>query len=250
MARLKSALKLVGAVGGLVFYRTEHGDLVRAKGDISAKRVRTDPKYARTRQANAEFARQGKAVRLLRNAFFTSFRHARDINMTGRMTREMVRIIHRDAVNLLGERKVMNENAGLLEGFDFNANAQFQKIFSASYTSTVDRMAGEVLIHFPSFVPKHDMVAPKGASYVRIISHVAAIDFEKNSFTENRQETGLMRLDADLTPEFNVRHEIAKKEVLPVIVAIGVAFYQVVNGNIYFLNNGTYNSLSIARVFV
>ena len=68
MARQDGVIKLTGQMGGISFYKSQGGHLVRQKGGIDGDRMKNDPAFARTRENNEEFGRAGASGKLLRTA--------------------------------------------------------------------------------------------------------------------------------------------------------------------------------------
>jgi hypothetical protein len=61
MARQASFLKMKGTLGGLTFYKSRDGHLIREKGGIERQRILNDPQFIRTRENMAEFGRAAQA---------------------------------------------------------------------------------------------------------------------------------------------------------------------------------------------
>ena len=124
MARQRSIIKLDGTIGGITFYKSKDGYLAREKGGIPAERIANDPAFQRTRENGAEFGRAGKAGKVLRNSIRQLLQNVNDSRMVSRLTKEMVKVIQMDATNSRGQRNVIDGEAELLIGFDFNANGK------------------------------------------------------------------------------------------------------------------------------
>jgi hypothetical protein len=121
MAKQKGIIKLDGTISDITFLKTRDGYLAKEKSSVSAERIASDPAFQRTRENGAEFGRAGKAGKTLRHAFRAALQNTADGRMVGRLTKEMVRVIQADATNARGLRNVIDGEAELLEGFDFNA---------------------------------------------------------------------------------------------------------------------------------
>src|SRR3954470_5561000 len=120
MAEQKGIIPLQGTIGNISFFKSGDGYRARAKGGVSGKRIATDPKFQRTRENGAEFGAAGKAGKVLRTAFRSLLQSTADKRMVSRLTREMIRVLQADAKNERGMRKVIDGEAALLEGFEFN----------------------------------------------------------------------------------------------------------------------------------
>lgn len=65
MARQSGIIKLKGTIGDITFYKSKDGYLTRQKGGVDKERFHNHPKFQRTRENAAEFARAGKASKAL-----------------------------------------------------------------------------------------------------------------------------------------------------------------------------------------
>ncbi len=133
MARQKGLIKLKGTMGDITFYRTRDGYMAREKGGIDAQRMHRDPAFQRTRENMAEFGRAGRAGKLVRNSIQNLIRKAGDPRMVSRLTKEMVKVIQMDATNPRGLRNVIDGEAELLQGFEFNINGKLPAVRTTSW---------------------------------------------------------------------------------------------------------------------
>ena len=68
MARQTGLVKFNGTLGGLTFYKSQDGYLVKEKGGVSGERIKTDPRFARTRENGDEFKIAAQSGKLLRDS--------------------------------------------------------------------------------------------------------------------------------------------------------------------------------------
>jgi hypothetical protein len=248
MARQKGIIKLDGTIGDITFYKSKDGYLAREKGGIPADRIANDPAFQRTRENGAEFGRAGKAGKVLRNAIRALLQNASDSRMVSRLTQKMVEVIHEDITNTRGQRNVIDGEAELLAGFEFNINGKLGTTLYAPYTVTIDRVAGTIAANIPAFVPANMIAAPGGATHFKIVSAGAEVDFENESFVAATQATAILPWDANATAVINLSNAVTANSAHPLFLMLGVEFYQEVNGQMYPLKNGAYNALAIAEV--
>ncbi|MBS1744085.1 MAG: hypothetical protein JST81_13720 [Bacteroidetes bacterium] len=248
MAKQKGIIKLKGTIGDITFYKSQDGYLAREKGGIEADRIANDPAFARTRENGAEFGNAGKAGKLLRTAFRNVLQNIADNRMVGRLTREIVKVIQADSTNPRGQRNVIDGEAELLEGFEFNRNGKLGQTLFAPFTTTVDRPAGTLTVNVPSFIPRNMIAAPNGTTHFKIISAGAEIDFENEVFVVDTRESVVLPWDVNATGVIDLANAVTANSTHPLFLAVGIEFYQEVNGVKYPLRNGTYNALSIANV--
>jgi hypothetical protein len=249
MARQKGIIKLKGTIGGITFYKTsQDGHLAREKGGIEKSRIENDPAFQRTRENGSEFGRAGKAGKLLRTALRALLLNSADGRMVSRLTQSMVKVIQADLVSERGLRNVIDGEAELLLGFEFNIRGKLGTSLYAPFTAAIDRVTGEITLDIPSFVPVNMIAAPSGTTHFKIVSAGAEVDFEAETFIVQTSETAILPWDATATAAITQTNEVTAASTKPLFLALGIEFYQEVNGQMYPLKNGAFNPLSIAKV--
>ena len=248
MARQKGIIKLKGTIGDITFYKTQDGHLAREKGGIDASRIASDPAFQRTRENNSEFGRAGKAGKLMRTAFRGALLKAADGRMVSRLTQRMVKVIQADSTSERGLRNVIDGEAELLAGFEFNIRGKLGTSLYAPFTAAIDRVAGELTVDVPSFIPTNMVAAPSGTSHYKIISAAAEIDFEAETFVVANSETAILPWDAVATVAVNHVNQVTAASTKPLFLVLGVEFYQQINGQMYALKNGAFNPLAVVQV--
>lgn len=248
MARQKGIIKIKGTIGDMTFYKSKDGYMVREKGGVDANKIANDPAFQRTRENGREFGRAGKAGKLLRNALRPLLLNAADAKMVGRLTQRMVKVIQADLVSTRGERNVIDGEAELLFGFDFNVQGKLGTTLFAPFTSTIDRTTGELEVNIPPFNPSNMVAAPSGTTHFKIMSAGTHVDFEAEVYQIETSETAILPLDSTLTALITHTHTVGAGLTKPLFLALGMEFYQEVNGVMYPLKNGSYNPLSIVKV--
>jgi hypothetical protein len=248
MAKQKGIIKLDGTIGGITFYKSQDGYLAREKGGVPADRIANDPAFQRTRENGEEFGRAGKAGKLLRNAIRAMLQNASDSRMVSRLTQKMVEVIQEDTTNPRGLRNVIDGEAELLEGFEFNISGKLGTTLYAPFTATIDRVAGILTANIPAFVPINMLAAPGGSTHFKIVSAGAEVDFENETFVMDNQATAVLPWDATATAVINLANTVTANSTKPLFLALGIEFYQEVNGQMYPLKNGAYNALALVKV--
>lgn len=248
MARQKGIIKLKGTIGDITFYKTQDGHLAREKGGIDASRIKNDPAFQRTRENGSEFGRAGKAGKILRTAFRALLLNSADSKMVSRLTQQMVKVIQADTTSVRGLRNVIDGEAELLAGFEFNIRGKLGTSLFAPFVGTIDRATGNITVDLASFVPLNMIAAPSGTTHFKIISAGAEIDFEAETFVEAHSETAILPWDINATAVISQTNAVTPASTKPLFLALGLEFYQDVNGAMYPLKNGSYNPLSIVKV--
>jgi hypothetical protein len=248
MARQKGIIKLKGTIGDITFYKTQDGHLAREKGGIDASRIASDPAFQRTRENGSEFGRAGKAGKVLRTAFRALLLNSADGRMVSRLTQQMVKVIQADLINERGLRNVIDGEAELLTGFEFNIRGKLGTSLFAPFVGAIDRVTGEITVDLAPFIPTNMIAAPSGTTHYKIISAGAEIDFEAETFVVANSETAILPWDAVATVAIAQVNVVTPASTKPLFLALGVEFYQQVNGQMYPLKNGAYNPLSLVQV--
>ncbi|MEI8075244.1 MAG: hypothetical protein WCH78_10885 [Bacteroidota bacterium] len=248
MGRQKGILQFQGSVGALSFYKGKDGFMVREKTGIDAKRFATDPSFQRTRENSSEFGRAAKAGKLLRTAFRGQIQNAMDSGVVGRLTQQMMAVIQEDKVSTRGQRNVIDGEAALLQGFEFNVTGKLTTSLFASFDATIDRVTGDCIVNLPSFIPSQLIAATGGTTHFKIISAAAAIDFENVAFVVDNKETAVLPWDNTATAIINLSNSVGANSTHPIFLVLGISFFQEVNGMQYPLKNGAFNPLAIVKV--
>ena len=249
MARQKGIIKLKGTIGGITFYKTsQDGHLAREKGGIEKSRIMNDPAFQRTRENGSEFGRAGKAGKLLRTTLRALLLNSADGRMVSRLTKQMVKVIQADLTSERGLRNVIDGEAELLLGFEFNIRGKLGTSLYAPYTAAIDRVSGDMTVDIPPFIPINMISAPSGTTHYKIVSAGAEIDFEEETFVEQHTETAILPWDGVATVAIAQTNSVTAASTKPLFLALGIEFYQQVNGQMYSLKNGAYNPLSLVAV--
>jgi len=248
MARQKGIIKLKGTLGDITFYKSQDGYLAREKGGVDADRIANDPNFQRTRENGEEFGTAGKAGKMLRTSLRALLQNVSDGRMVGRLTQEMVKVLQADTTSIRGKRNVIDGEAELLEGFEFNIRSKLGTTLFAPFTSAIVRVTGKLTVDIPSFIPLNMVAAPGGSTHFKIISAGSAVDFENETFEVNTTETAQIAWDPTATAVINLKNIVTANSTHPLFLALGIEFYQDVNGVKYPLKNGSYNALSLVKV--
>lgn len=248
MAKQEGIIQLKGTIGNITFAKTSGGYVAKRKTTLDGSRIATDPVFVRTRENNTEFGRAGKAGKIMRTAFRNVLQNSRDSKIASRLTKEMMKVIKADATSTRGMRNVIDGEAALLEGFDFNSNASLGNTLFAPYTANINRVTGLLSITVDSFIASRDIEAPNGTTHFKIVSAGSEIDFENENFNTVVSGTAVLPLNEDTIGALTLSHNLAANSTHPLFVILGIQFYQQVNGVDYPLKNGAFNALKMVKV--
>jgi hypothetical protein len=247
MASQSGILPLTGSIGNITFFKSGSSFHARQKSGIDKARYATDPKFRRTRENAAEFGKGAKAAKLLRGALKQLLKNAVDKKTSIRLSAEMRRILKTDPVNKRGARKVVKGDLALLKGYDFNAFSKLSSVLYASFAATIARSTGTLSVHVPPFVPEHLMTAPEGSTHFRIVSAGVEIDFENEKAEKATSQSNIFPINETPTADMTLENTLKPNSTMPLFLALGLQFYQEVNGEMYPLS-GASNSLAIVEV--
>ena len=136
----------------------------------------------------------------------------------------------------------------MLAGFEFNIRGKLGTSLFAPFVGAIDRASGEITVNLEPFVPANMIAAPGGTTHFKIISAGAEIDFETETFVEAHSETAILPWDAVAALAISQLNTVTAASTKPLFLALGVEFYQEVNGQMYPLKNGSYNPLALVQV--
>ena len=248
MARQKGIIKLKGTIGDITFYKTQDGHLAREKGGIDASRIKNDPAFQRTRENGSEFGRAGTAGKILRTALRALLLNSADGRMVSRLTQAMVKVIQADVTSNRGLRNVIDGEAELLAGFEFNIRGKLGTSLFAPFVASIDRVTGQIEVTGPSFIPVNMIAAPGGTTHYKIISAGVEVDFEAETFVAENSATAILAWDAEASMVVSQTNMVTPASTKPLFLALGIEFFQEVNGQMYSLKNGAYNALALVKV--
>lgn len=248
MAQQKGIIPLKGTIGNITFFKSKDGYLAREKGGVNPDRIANDPAFQRTRENGAEFGRAGIAGKLLRTALRALLQNASDSKMVSRLTREMIKVIQADQTNPRGLRNVIDGEAELLLGFDFNINGKLGTSLYAPFTSNINRVTGELVVTIPPFIPLNMISAPAGTTHFRINSAGVEIDFEQKVYVADVKSSAQLPWNNVATAALTLTNAVTANSTHPLFLALGIEFFQEVNGGMYPLKNGSYNPLALVSI--
>ncbi len=248
MARQKGILRIKGTIGGMTFYRSQDGDLVREKGGVSGERIANDPAFVRTRENGKEFGAAGVAGKLLRDSLRPLMLNAADGRVTSRITQVMTDVLKLDTTSVRGSRTPAIGLAGvpgkaLLRGFNFNLKAILGGVLFKPFA--VNTTTGVITI--PVLTPINDIAFPAGATHMTITGGYGNINFA----------TGVTALNLTNAVNLAINAVTGAVTLTPTAVPPGtgikvymlkIEFFQMVNTVQYSLKNGAFNALALVEI--
>ena len=187
----------------------------------------------RKRESNDEFSATAKAASLLRMAIITRLCGAEDSKVSARMMALMSAILKTDPEHIRGERRVENGNLKMLQGFRFNVSSSFTRAFNVRYTIDYEKSEGKLITSFKGFEPGIKMQIPASATHFVITSIASALDFKRQIFDSDLQESALFPVYEDHINEFSLESKLDADLQSPVVLILGIDFYNVINDRPY-----------------
>ncbi len=247
MAKQNGIVPLNGTLGNITFYKSKDGYLARDKGNLTANRIANDPAFQRTRENGAEFGRAGTAGKILRTALRALLQNTADGRLIARLVKEMMRAIQADHTNERGMRNVI-DGIGLLKGFEFNINSKLGTTLYAPFAGTVNRTTGVLSVTIPSFIPANMVAAPSGTTHILIVSSGVEVDFVNGTYVASFSSSDGIPWTADDSGDITLENTVTANSTQALFLVLGIEFFQQVNGTMYPLKNGAFNSLSLIDV--
>lgn len=249
MAQQKSLIKLNGKIGDLSFFKTKDGYQARNRTGVSTDRIKNDPSFQRTRENNAEFAGVCRDAKSIRDSLRSIILLTHDPKMASRFSSRMFKMMKADATSARGERKVKNESFILLQDFNFNESAALNNTLFVQAVPTVDRVSGLVSVSIPGIRPDVHLAKPKGATHFQLTMGAALINLDDPSEATVLVTTPSPYLSINtISAPIELLNSLPADAKGPILLILGVTFYQEVNSTYYSMNNGGFNALCVIAV--
>ncbi len=250
MAKLKGILAMEGSAGRFTFAKTEDGIIVKEKTGVSAERIATDPAYARTRENMREFGHAGKSAKLIFTTLRPAVYKASDKRASQRLASKMMQALKQDTTNARGDRNVMDGNLNVLKGFEFNGNAKLNASFFAPRGTEINREEGTLEITVPAFIPEDNVIMPTGATHFRLIAAALEANFTTDAALADKAISNYLPGNHVLTTNLTLTCNLTPESTDRFFLALGIEFYQLVNGQHYAFKDGAHNAFAIIALDV
>lgn len=263
-AKQKGFIKLKGSLGGLTFYQSGGDDVVKTTGGPSREKILNDPAHKRTRENMREFGAAAQVAKAFRLGFVLFLKTMADRYIVSRLTGLMKRV----ATNGTGRRgeRAFNilANKDTIKGFEFNKNLPLGSIFFAPFSSVVSATRGKVTLTIPDFNTDSFLNPPEGATHFSLalaigsISNYAYVNpglgYEPTNPEHNGKGATAISAEIPLSGavgsstilEADLGNAVVFPNTVAVPVALGVVFYQEINGEFYELAAG--NAMQVIDV--
>lgn len=184
---------LLGSLKNLSFYKDKKGRIIaRTKGGASKKRIKRDPKFARTRENNMEFGGCSQVVKEVRQTLHP-LKGVADYNFSPALQSLVKKMQLREAVSGRGERGVpLSQYGYLLNGFHLNENNTLDSLVRHPLTCSIDKDAHTAQFNIPELLPRTNLFLPWKAPFYRLVVTLGAVEdtvFNGTDFTRKKDRT-------------------------------------------------------------
>lgn len=191
-----------------------------------------------------EFARAASGSRLVCAAFAGLLAGAREGRRISRLNERCFHVIQGDRIHGLGDRTMQDGDLSMLEGFDFVDKNRFYSMFRSQLHAVLDTEDRTWTIEAPAFAPREAIYTDIKFDHFVLTAGVAALDFIRERSTLTTLRTPFVR--ADESAAISLRLPLASLPALPLVLVLGMEYYQIVNGRAAKMGGSRCISLHIA----
>jgi hypothetical protein len=238
MAKQDGLIPLIGTIDNLSFSKSPFGYLARKKTGPTRKAVLKDANFERTRENAADFKTAVHAGTLIRSTIRPILRVSTNVWLNGRMNALLLQAVRSDKTNGRGKRAILPSELSILKGFEINANNPISKRKGILCKTKKNARKGIIQITIPSFIPTSALTPPEAATHFKIMTIYASINFTKTQLTNDLQNSDLLAISRRKTKAFTFQRPIINKEGQAQLLAVGIAFYKMVDGLEKLLKGG------------
>lgn len=200
---------------------------------------------ARAMESAREFGRSGQATRLLLTAFAKVLKEHKEPHQGGRLCARMLKVIQTDPINGRGERTAAAGDISLLYGFDFFPKKPLQRLLYVPFQGSIDRTSGLCTVKVNAFNAYSDIGYQSSYTHLVFTAGVAALDFDRETYVGDIVRSDF--LDKERVWEVTLEPTLPPFSQLPIVLVLGLQFYQVVNGLAYIMGGNGHLSLQVIQ---
>ncbi len=188
MAKFSPNFGFQGSFGDLSFYKRRDIDepIVRKKGGASKEKIKTSPRFVRTRELNAEFGGRATASKWIMHACWPQKALA-DYNIAGPINTLVKPIQQMDTESRRGQRNIiLSANPHLLEGFSFNRKTSFDSVIRNPVGWSLSRDALFARVDIPALLPGINLFKPEKQPACPMFSIITVLGLVPDLFYSER----------------------------------------------------------------
>ena len=228
-------------------------DIIAKKGGPTAKQIKTKASYKELRNNQKEFGVASMMAKTLRQSLSTGMSEICETYVSGKLTAQFRNLAKMEEGKTGTRPLFLSKHGHLLSGFDFNSKAPYEKIFGAKYFVKPGSQRGQVILHFPAFIPQKTFKSPKGATNFKITARLIAL----SDYQFDQKAGGYKPVNKDLHGKFGT-YESAMLPLLKIptepmtgmisidnrIIPEGTGLFLVMAISFYHFENGKFEHLS------
>lgn len=231
MGKLEGVIRVTGSFDGLSFYKLRGKIVVRKTGGFKADAIKTQVNYVRTRENASQFGYCSGVGKVLRMALFPFVQRIRTPYLHNHVVKLLNQVANFDSVSVRGAKTLKlglesDEGKALLQGFDFNKEVSFKKIFPVAYA--VSLAEGKFIV---STFRMSQISFPAGATHVGLQFMMLRFDFESLDYQlQTSSVVYLAKADREASCELVANTVAGSGSLLGLVFA---SFYQETHGEQY-----------------
>lgn len=240
------------------------GRILARKGGPTAEDIKTKPTYAELRKNQKEFGVASMMSKVLRNSLSEGMAEICETYVSGRLTAQFRNLASFEEGQSGTRPLCLSKYGHTLNGFEFNTTAPYEEIFGAKYFVKSGSRKGQVILHFPAFVPEVTFKKPKGATNFKINARLVALsDYHYDAVNKvyhavNKDLHGKYgSYQSPMLPILKIATEPMTAQVsldqselpeeMALFLVMAVSFYRYENGQFEHLSKGS--GMTIKQVY-
>ncbi|MFY0601449.1 MAG: hypothetical protein JXR03_17375 [Cyclobacteriaceae bacterium] len=238
--------------------------IISKKGGPSAEQVKTADSYKSVRENQKEFGVASVMAKTLRDSLSSGMTEICGSYVSGRLTAQF-RNLAKYEEGQTGTRPLyVSKHGHHLSGFEFNTTAPYEDIFGAKYFIKPGSERGQVIIHFPAFIPEETFLKPDEATNFKINARLVALsdyqfDAQSNTYRAINDEFNgkfgsfeskmypLLRIPVDPMTTMVSVDEANVPENAALFLVMAISFFKYEKGKFTHLSKSS--AMSIKRVY-
>lgn len=149
--------------------------IIAKKGGPTANEIKTKESYKELRNNQKEFGVASMLAKTLRQSLSEGMTEICETYVSGRLTAQF-RNLAKMEEGKTGTRPLFPSKHGhILKGFEFNSSAPYDEIFGAKYFVKPGSQRGQVILHFPAFIPFKTFKSPAETTNFKITARLIAL---------------------------------------------------------------------------
>lgn len=149
--------------------------IIARKGGPSGSDIQTKSSYQQLRNNQKEFGVASNLSKVLRQSLSGCMSEICESYVSGKLTAQFRNIAALENGTTGTRPLTVSKHGHLLNGFEFNSKAPYNKVFGAKYFVKNGSRKGQVILHFPAFVPQDVFECPAEATNFKVNARLVAL---------------------------------------------------------------------------